>query len=84
MEYNELYKRYDDKSLVGTYIFNYHVDNLKRRDALLNELQQRGLEEWARQTFKELYDSFCTKWVRKEEGDIDVPGILEGKWEDVL
>ena len=84
MEYNELYKKYDDKSLVGTYIFNYPADNLKRRDALLNELQQRGLEEWARQTFKELYDSFCTKWARKKEGDVGVPGILEGKWEDVL
>jgi len=67
MEYNEIYKRYDDKSLVGTYIFNYPVDNLKRRDALLNELQQRGLEEWARETFKELYDSFCTKWAREKE-----------------
>jgi len=68
-EYREIYKKYDDKSLVGVYIFNYPTDNLKRRDALLDELHERGLKEWAQQTFQELYDCFCTKWAREKEED---------------
>jgi len=60
------YREYDNRALVGVYIFNFPADNPEEREALLRELERRGLADWARQTFLELYDIFSNKWVEKE------------------
>ena len=62
-----IYEGYTDKSLVGIYIFNYS-DDPKKREALYEELERRGLVDWARQTFFELYDIFDKKFVEREKG----------------
>ncbi|MCW3128576.1 MAG: hypothetical protein N2V75_00495 [Methanophagales archaeon] len=61
------YREYDNKSLVGVYIFNYPAENSEDREALRKELERRGLIDWADHTFRELYDIFTEKWVEKEK-----------------
>ena len=60
------YREYSDQSLLGVYIFNFPAENPEEREALLRELERRGLAEWARQTFLELYDIFSHKLVERE------------------
>jgi len=61
------YGKYSNKALVGAYIFNFPADNPEAREALLRELERRGLADWARQTFLELYNIFTEKLVEKEK-----------------
>ena len=60
------YREYDNKALVGIYIFNYPAEHHEETKELREELERRGLMEWADHTFRELYDIFTEKWVEKE------------------
>jgi len=61
------YRVYSNKSLVGIYIFNYPAEHHEETKALREELERRGLKDWADKTFAELYDIFTEKWVEKEK-----------------
>ena len=61
------YREYSNKSLVGIYIFNFPAEHHEETEALRGELERRGLMEWADQTFRELYDIFTEKWLKKEK-----------------
>ena len=60
------YREYSDQSLVGVYIFNYPAEHHEETKALREELERRGLKDWAYQTYCELHDIFSEKWLEKE------------------
>jgi len=59
------YRVYSNKSLVGIYIFNYPAEHHEETKELREELEQRGLMEWADQTFRGLHDIFEEKWLKR-------------------
>ncbi len=71
------YREYSNKALVGAYIFNFPADNPEVREALLRELERRGLAELARQIFLEIYDIFDKKFVEREK-EIESEEAREG------
>jgi len=61
------YREYSDQSLVGVYIFNYPAHHHEETKELREELERRGLMDWAYQTFRELHDIFTEKWREKKK-----------------
>jgi len=65
MESKSEYNRYSDKDLVDIFIFSYPADPIK----LENELNRRGLFEWAQEMFNKLYEIFNNEWDKRISKD---------------
>jgi len=61
------YREYSDKALVVIYIFNYPAEHHEETKELWEELEWRGLIEWAEQTYGELLKLFNEKWEKWEK-----------------